>query len=103
MYNTTITDCPQLNRPQPLSGGLGIPATMSHWRSHAISTTQGISAHVQSEVDKANNLIDHIQHIRQQVHDILDKDNAKYKQQHDQHRVSHKFQMGDKVWLHLQK
>jgi len=28
---------------------------------------------------------------------------AKYKQRHDQHQVPHKFHVGDKVWLHLQK
>jgi hypothetical protein len=33
----------------------------------------------------------------------LQKSNAKYKQRHDQHRVPHQFQVGDKVWLHLQK
>jgi len=60
-------------------------------------------AHVQSETDKANNFIKHIQNIRQQVHDILKKSNAKYKQRHDQHQVPHKFQVGDKVWLYLQK
>ena len=38
-----------------------------------------------------------------EVHDILEKSNAKYKQWHDQYRVPHKFQVGDKVWLHLQK
>jgi hypothetical protein len=42
--------------------------------------TQEDSAHVQYEADKENSFIEHIQHIRQQVHDILDKDNAKYKQ-----------------------
>ena len=26
-----------------------------------------------------------------------------YKQRYDQHRVQHNFQVGDKVWLHLQK
>ena len=63
--------------------------------------TQEDSTHVQSEADKANKFIEHIQHIRQQVHDILDRANAKYKQRHDQHRVPHNFQVGDKVWLHL--
>ena len=42
------------------------------------ATTQADSTHVQSETDKANNFIEHIQHIRQQVHDILEKSNAKY-------------------------
>jgi hypothetical protein len=37
------------------------------------------------------------------VQDILQKSNDKYKQCHDQHQVLHKFQVGDKVWLHLQK
>ena len=47
--------------------------------------------------------IECIQYIRQQVHDLLGRANAKYKQHHDQHRVSHKFQVGYKFWLHLQK
>ena len=44
------------------------------------AATQADSAHVQSEVSKANNFIECIQHIYQQVHDILDIPNAKYKQ-----------------------
>jgi hypothetical protein len=68
-----------------------------------LATTQTNSSHVQSEADKATRFIERIQHIRQQVHEILQKANAKYKQRHDQHRVPHKFQVGDKVWLHLQK
>jgi hypothetical protein len=52
---------------------------------------------------RQTSFIEHIQHICQQVHDILDRANAKYKQRHDQHRVPHNFQVGDKVWLHLQK
>jgi hypothetical protein len=42
--------------------------------------TRADLAHVQSEADKANNFIERIQHIHQQVHDILDRANAKYKQ-----------------------
>jgi len=61
------------------------------------------SSHVQSEANKANSFIEHIQHIRQQVHDILDRANDKYKKRHDQHWVPHNFHVGDKVWLHLQK
>lgn len=53
--------------------------------------THAYSAHVHSEADRDNNLIEHIQHIHQQVHDILDKANAKYKQHDDQHWVLHKF------------
>jgi len=36
-------------------------------------------------------------------HHIFDRENTKYKQHHDQHRLPHKFQVGNKVWLHLQK
>jgi hypothetical protein len=67
-----------------------------------LATTQAESSHVQSKVDKATRFIERIQHIHQQVHEILQKSNAKYKQRHDQHRVSHQFQVGDNVWLHLQ-
>jgi len=65
--------------------------------------TQVDSAYIQSEVDKANSFIERIQHICEKVHDILDRANAKYKQCHYQHQVSHKFQVGDKFWLHLHK
>jgi hypothetical protein len=67
------------------------------------AATQENSSHFQSEVDKENKFIEGIQHIHQQVHDILDRANAKYKQRHDQHRVPHNFQVGNKVRLHLQK
>ena len=68
-----------------------------------IASTQAASARAQTEVDKATKFVERIQHIRQQVHDILEKANAKYKQRHDQHQVPHTYQVGDKVWLHLQK
>ena len=58
-------------------------------------------AHVQDDNDNANNFIEHIQQIFQQVHDILDLANAKYKQCHDQYRDLNRFELGDKVWLHL--
>jgi hypothetical protein len=68
-----------------------------------LATTHTDSSHVQSKANKATRFIERIQHIRQQVHEILQKANAKYKESHDQHRVPHNFQVGDKVWLHLQK
>ena len=55
------------------------------------AATQVDSTHVQSKANKANDFIEHIQHIRQHVHDIFDRANAKYKQRHDQHRVPHNF------------
>jgi hypothetical protein len=56
-----------------------------------------------TKAEKATHLIEQIQHIHQHFQDILQKSNDKYKQRHDQHRLPHKFQVGDKVWLHLQK
>ena len=87
----------------PFQVGLGFQPLCLIDMAIPFATTQADSAHVQSEADKANSFIDHIQHICQQVHDILEKSNAKYKQQHDQHWVPYKFRVGDKVCLHLQK
>eukprot|EP00253_Pinus_taeda_P027199 PITA_27199 len=81
----------------------------SLWSMLDTKLTKSTSFHPQiddqtkSETDKATSFIEHIQHIHQQFHDILEKSNTKYKQRHDQHQVPHKFQVGDKVWLHLQK
>ena len=33
----------------------------------------------------------------------MEQTTKKYKQRHDQHKTPHNFQVGDKVWLHLQK
>jgi hypothetical protein len=33
----------------------------------------------------------------------LEKSQAKYKVRHDKHRVDHQFQVGDQVWLHINK
>jgi hypothetical protein len=68
-----------------------------------LATTHTNSSHVQSEAEKASRFIEQIQHICQQVHEILQKANAKYKKHHGQHRVPHKLQVGEKVWLHWQK
>ena len=56
-----------------------------------IASTQATSSRAQTEVDKATKFVEWIQHIHQQVHDILEKANAKYKQRHDQHQVPHKY------------
>jgi hypothetical protein len=68
-----------------------------------LAVTLTDSSPAPTEAEKATWFIERIQHICQQVQDILQKSNDKYKQHHDQHRVPHKFQVGDKVWLHLQK
>jgi hypothetical protein len=68
-----------------------------------LTTIQTDSSHDQSAIDKDTKFIEWIKHIHQQLQDILQKFNAKYKQRHDQHRVPCQFQVGDKVWLHLQK
>ena len=54
-----------------------------------LATTHEESSHVHSEANKATIFIEWIWHILQQVHEILQKANAKYKKLHAQHRVSH--------------
>jgi hypothetical protein len=44
-----------------------------------LATTQTKSSHVHHEDDKATRFIEWIQYILQQVHEILQKANAKYK------------------------
>jgi hypothetical protein len=68
-----------------------------------LAVTSTDSSHAPTEANKATWFIDRIQHIHQWVQDILQKSKDKYKQCHDQYQVSHKFQVGDKVWLHLKK
>jgi hypothetical protein len=66
-----------------------------------LENTLGKLSPASPKADKATWFIEQIQHIHQQVQDILHKSNSKYKKHHDQHRVPHKFKVGDKVWLHL--
>jgi hypothetical protein len=56
-----------------------------------LAATQVDSSHAQTKDDKVTWFIEKIQHILQQVQDILQNSNAKYKQRHDEHRVPHKF------------
>ena len=56
-----------------------------------------------SDIDKARMFIERIQLIHQQVQEKLEKIQGKYKERHDKHRVYHKFQEGDEVWLHISK
>ena len=67
----------------PFQVGLGFQPLCPIDVAMPFAATQADSAHIQSEVSKANNFIERIQHIHQQVHDILDRSNAKYKQRHD--------------------
>jgi hypothetical protein len=87
----------------PFQVGLGFQPLGPMDVALPLVTTSADSSPAPPEADKATRFIEWIQHIHQQVQDILQKSNAKYKQHHDQHRVPHKFQVGDKVWLHLQK
>jgi hypothetical protein len=75
----------------PFQVGIGFQPLGPIDVSRSLATTQEESFHVQSEADKATKFIEQIQYIRQQVHEVLQKSNAKYKQCHDQHRVPHQF------------
>ena len=56
-----------------------------------------------SDIDKARSFIERIQQIHQQIQEQLEKSQGKYKERHDKHRVDHKFQEGDEVWLYISK
>jgi hypothetical protein len=73
----------------PFQVGMGFQASGPIDVALPIATTQIDSSHDQSAIKKATRFIEWIQHIRQQVQEILQKSNAKYKQRHDQHRVPH--------------
>ena len=83
LYNSTNNS--------PFQVGLGFQSLCPIDVAMPFAATQVDSAHIQSEVSKVNNFIECIQHILQQVHDILDRSNAKYKQRHDHHWVQHNF------------
>src|SRR5713101_5253481 len=54
----------------PFQVGLGFQPLSPIDIAMPFAATQADSAHIQSEVSKANNFIECIQHIHQQVHDI---------------------------------
>jgi hypothetical protein len=92
-----------LTSHNPFQVGLGFQPLGPMDVALPLENTLADSSPAPPEAEKATRFIEQIHHIRQQVQDILQKSNAKYKKLHDQHRVPHKFQVGDKVWLHLQK
>lgn len=51
-----------------------------------------LTPHAEQEAEKAA-----------RAHDLLEQTNLNYKHRHDIHRVPHTFQVGDKVWLRMQK
>jgi hypothetical protein len=57
----------------------------------------------QRDEDKACKFIQRIQQVHQTVQEQLEKSQAQYKARHDKHIVDHQFQVGDQVWLHINK
>jgi hypothetical protein len=41
--------------------------------------------------------------VPQAFREQLEKIQAKYKDRHDNHMVDHQFQVGDRVWIHINK
>ena len=56
-----------------------------------------------SDVDKATRFIEKIQEIHQAVQEQMEKSQAKDKARHDKHEMEHSFQVGDQVWLYINK
>ena len=55
-----------------------------------------------SDIDKERNFIEKNQLVPHTVQE-LEKSQSSYKARHDKHRVDHKFQVGDEVWLYINK
>ena len=62
-----------------------------------------VTTHEQTEQRKATVFVEHLHKLHTQVSEILAKSQAKYKALQDRHRIQHHLQVGDKVWLHLDK
>ena len=56
-----------------------------------------------SDIDKARKFIEKIQLICHTMKEQLEKSQSNYKARHEKHRVDHKFQVGDEVWLYISK
>jgi hypothetical protein len=53
--------------------------------------------------DSAYKFIQRIQKVHQVVSEQLEKSQTQYKAHHDKQRVDHQFQVGDRVWIHINK
>ena len=56
-----------------------------------------------NDVDKVAKSIEQIQEIHQEIHEQLEKIQAKYKVRHDKLQMEHSFQVGDQVRLYISK
>jgi hypothetical protein len=99
-YNRTLHSS---TSHSPFQVGLGFQPLGSIDVALPLAVTSTDSSPAPTKANKSIWFIERIQHICQQVQDILQKSNDKYKQRHDQHRVPHKFYVGKKIWFHLQK
>jgi hypothetical protein len=76
-YNRSLHSSTNHN---PFQVGLGFQPLCPIDVAMPFAATWEDSTHVQFEADKEKNFIERIHHIRQQVHGILDRANARYKQ-----------------------
>lgn len=79
---------------------------INHWHLWDITIPilqSDCALNVDKETYKADKFIDKIRHLQQEVHEIFEQSNKKYKDIHDQPRNPHHFHIGDKVQLHLHK
>jgi hypothetical protein len=92
-YNRSLHSSTDYN---PFQVGLGFQPLGPMDVSLPLTTTSAESSLDPPEAIKDTRFIERIQHIHQQVHNILQKSNAKYKQRHDQHRVPQSFRWAKK-------
>jgi hypothetical protein len=57
----------------------------------------------QDDTYKAKRFIQNIQQVHQAIQEQFEKSQAKYKENRDKNQVDHQFEVGDQVWLHINK
>jgi hypothetical protein len=62
-----------------------------------------VDSYEHRDEDKAQKFIQKIQMVHQAVQEKLEKSQAQYKARHKKHQMDHHFQVGDRVWLHINK
>ena len=65
--------------------------------------SKDIAVDEHSDVEKETKFNEQIQEIHQAVQEQLERSQAKYKARHDKLRFEHSFQVGDQVWLYINK
>lgn len=101
VQHTYNRDLHNLTICQTFKVGLGFQPLFPIDLTIPLVVIQETSNDVQSNVNKDNIFIECIPQLCQKFHEILDGENFKYKQRHDQYCVPHNVNVAEHFWLHL--